>query len=498
MRLKKLLLCSLTLLCVATPSYAQLWSGLLDPSRAVNWGAGYQGVEGGIPNRTTICSTFNPGATAAEINSAIAACPSGQVVFLNAGTYNLTSGLIFNNKDNVTLRGAGPNQTILNFTGNTGCGGPEAAICFFGNSGYEGAGNHTSTNWTAGYAKGTTQITLASVSGLSVGSIIILDQLDDTSDSGGVLVCSTISSPLACSYQGGSGAGRTSRAQEQRVKVVAITGSVVTIDPPLAMPNWRASQSPQAWWTGSHAEMDGVEYLSINNLNSGARHGITFFNAYNCWLKGIQNEKSLRANIELYLAGRIEVRDSYLYGVQTSGSQSYGVEFYQTSNNLIINNVLQTVTSPIQLTHDVGSVVAYNFMTDNYFTLSGGTWLQTSPLSHDAGVAMELIEGNDNPAFGIAGTGRIPAARRAPRLRIPCQSKSRPRTGFSTSSATCLAGRATTMITPKCITRSLLGIVQRPSMRLASQDSSVAPTVGASPTILASATLRCVGATTMS
>ena len=399
MRLKKFLLCFLILLCVATPSYAQLWSGLLDPSRAVNWGAGYQGVEGGIPNRTTICSTFNPGATAAQINSAIAACPSGQVVFLNAGTYNLTSGLIFNNKDNVTLRGAGPNQTILNFTGNTGCGGPEAAICFFGNSGYEGAGNHTSTNWTAGYAKGTTQITLASVSGLSVGSIIILDQLDDTSDSGGVLVCSTISSPLACSYQGGSGAGRTSRAQEQRVKVVAITGSVVTIDPPLAMPNWRASQSPQAWWTGSHAEMDGVEYLTINNLNSGARHGITFFNAYNCWLKGIQNEKSLRANIELYLAGRIEVRDSYLYGVQTSGSQSYGVEFYQTSNNLIINNVLQTVTSPIQLTHDVGSVVAYNFMTDNYFTLSGGTWLQTSPLSHDAGVAMELIEGNDNPGL---------------------------------------------------------------------------------------------------
>src|SRR5947199_6211709 len=162
MRHKSLFLFPLILLSLSLCSYAQLWSGILDTSRAIDWNQA--GVIGGIPNRTSICSTFNPGATAAQINSAIAACPSGQVVFLNAGTYNLTSGLIFNNKDNVTLRGAGPNQTILNFTGNTGCGGPEAAICFFGNSGYEGAGNHTSTNWTAGYAKGTTQITLASVS----------------------------------------------------------------------------------------------------------------------------------------------------------------------------------------------------------------------------------------------------------------------------------------------------------------------------------------------
>src|SRR5438034_1392749 len=128
MRLKKFLLCFLILVCVATPSYAQLWSGLLDPSRAVNWGAGYQGVEGGIPNRTTICSTFNPGATAAEINSAIAACPSGQVVFLNAGTYNL-SGAITIARSNVTLRGAGPDQTKLVFSSGSGCGNTTSVVC---------------------------------------------------------------------------------------------------------------------------------------------------------------------------------------------------------------------------------------------------------------------------------------------------------------------------------------------------------------------------------
>src|SRR5438093_8014072 len=83
-----LLLCSLLVLCLSTPAHAQLWSGILDPSRAVDWSQA--GIPGGIPNQTTVCATLNPGATAAQINSALAACPSGQVVFLNAGTYNLS------------------------------------------------------------------------------------------------------------------------------------------------------------------------------------------------------------------------------------------------------------------------------------------------------------------------------------------------------------------------------------------------------------------------
>src|SRR6059058_4077341 len=104
MRRKTLLLFSLILLCLSTYSDAQTNPSsieIIGVDRRIDWSQA--GIPGGIPNRTAICATLNPGATAAQINSAIAACPSGQVVFLNAGTYNLTSGLIFNNKDNVTL-----------------------------------------------------------------------------------------------------------------------------------------------------------------------------------------------------------------------------------------------------------------------------------------------------------------------------------------------------------------------------------------------------------
>src|ERR1700704_5239528 len=125
MRHKQGIVLSAALLCFATYAEAQ---SIISASRRINWSQA--GVPGGIPTRTTTCATLNPGATAAQINSAIAACPSGQVVKLNAGTYNLSTGIIFNNKNNVTLRGAGPDQTFLIFTAGTSCGGLGGGLCF--------------------------------------------------------------------------------------------------------------------------------------------------------------------------------------------------------------------------------------------------------------------------------------------------------------------------------------------------------------------------------
>ena len=44
---------------------AQTATGIIDPSRKIDWTTA--GVLGGIPNRTTICATFSPGATAAKL-----------------------------------------------------------------------------------------------------------------------------------------------------------------------------------------------------------------------------------------------------------------------------------------------------------------------------------------------------------------------------------------------------------------------------------------------
>src|SRR5262249_19204145 len=179
------LVCLVGFLVTAVPTLtqAQLSSGLLDPSRAVDWSSA--GVTGGIPVRTTICATLNPGATAAQISSAISACPSGQVVFLNAGTYTLSSAISLS-KNNVTLRGAGADQTILVTTGNdSGCGigfvGFAIRVCTSnGTNIANGGGTAKNTAaWSAGYAKGTATVTLSSTINLVVGSTIFLDQLND-------------------------------------------------------------------------------------------------------------------------------------------------------------------------------------------------------------------------------------------------------------------------------------------------------------------------------
>src|SRR6185295_3714263 len=92
---KHWLLLSTLLLGVATHVEAQT---LIGATRRIDWTQA--GMPGGIPNRTTICATLNPGATFTQINSAISACNNG-VVFLNPGTYNLAGGIVFNNKSNV-------------------------------------------------------------------------------------------------------------------------------------------------------------------------------------------------------------------------------------------------------------------------------------------------------------------------------------------------------------------------------------------------------------
>src|SRR6267142_281330 len=131
MKLRKLTGVLLWMSLSAVAFAATPWIGIVAPTRATDWSTA--GVMGGIPSRTTICSTLNPGATPAQINSAIASCPAGQVVSLNAGTYNLSSSIVM--RDNVTLRGQGM-STILNFTSQGGSSfywmGADVAISFQG------------------------------------------------------------------------------------------------------------------------------------------------------------------------------------------------------------------------------------------------------------------------------------------------------------------------------------------------------------------------------
>ena len=96
---------------------------IVPPDRLAAW-QGNVGVPGGIPNRTSIGATVNAqiygngitNATAA-INAAINASGPGQVAYLPAGTYLVSSALGSGYKPNYSIRGAGQGQTIIKWIG---------------------------------------------------------------------------------------------------------------------------------------------------------------------------------------------------------------------------------------------------------------------------------------------------------------------------------------------------------------------------------------------
>jgi hypothetical protein len=394
---QRLTLFCLMLILLATSARILSVQTIISPARSINWKAG---VGGSIPNWTTTCATLNPGATAAQINSAIAACPSGQVVKLNAGTYTLATGLKFNGKSNVALRGAGPDLTFLVFVGSTSCMVGNTDICISDGAGLYPPNPGGSANWTAGYAKGTTSITLSSTAGLAVGDVFVLDQLDDSNtDTGNIWICSTID---ICSSEGDSNVRRANRSQSQMVVATGISGSTVTFEPGLYMPNWSASKSPGAWW-GTEATVHhvGIEDLSLNHGGSNQQSGVFVTGARDWWVKNVRSINSDRAAIWVYGATRGTIRDSYFYGTQHAESQSYGIETDVASDVLVENNIFQHMALSAPTGESVtGSVYGYNYSIDNYYVSGGNTsWMQAGLYHHSAGISFHLFEGNDGPGF---------------------------------------------------------------------------------------------------
>jgi hypothetical protein len=90
-------------------------SGFLPADRAT-WNPGMMGI-GGIPVRSTVCTALTPRRGArddtAQSQAAINTCPAGQVVQLAADGFIINGGNFLLINKAITLRGAGPGQTML-------------------------------------------------------------------------------------------------------------------------------------------------------------------------------------------------------------------------------------------------------------------------------------------------------------------------------------------------------------------------------------------------
>lgn len=156
--------------------------GLIPSDRRTTWNPG---IPGGIPKVTTPFATINAATygngvadAQAVINKAIAAAGAvatennRQIVFLPKGTYRIT-GAIGLFSSNVVLRGVGPEKTHIRLDSSTA-----ASVIQFGVPGFWPSYS-PAIDVTADAAKGSRQIAVADASGIQLGDVLQIDQVDD-------------------------------------------------------------------------------------------------------------------------------------------------------------------------------------------------------------------------------------------------------------------------------------------------------------------------------
>jgi O-glycosyl hydrolase len=392
-----LLSSSVTTFVGAIQSSTPLWNGIIAPNRGMNWAQA--GLPAGLPdavNSWPTCTTIAPySGTAATINTALTNCesahPSGGVVVLQSGTFNLSGGINMPAGGHIALRGAGASSTDLVFSSNSGAG-CNAFICQQGNGNvYRGQPNSQETvhNVTAGLSQGSTTLTLDSVSGITANvSVLLLNQCDTgitgagcipgtPTDNSGYFDCAMAwtSAGVGCSVstEGPNGpswrqTGTAGQAwQMEEFLVTGIAGNVVTISRPLHYPNWSTGQSPQVIVINMTQQV-GVENLKIDaSADSGSvgapgPSGVSLYLCYQCWVRGIATVNAGTYGIKVNLNVNSVVQHNYTYGNPVSYGDNHGVRIDDGSMNVVQNNICQKVSSCLFSDGPEDALVAaYNF-----------------------------------------------------------------------------------------------------------------------------------------
>jgi hypothetical protein len=365
----------------------------------IGW-TGYVGVEGGIINRSTVYTNLTSTATSAQINSAISACPSNQVVFLNAGTYTLSDTLTLTSY--VTLRGAtnssGVPATVLNF-GSLG----NWALLNIGNGAYPIQDGTSvppySNSVVSGLFPGSTSITLGSTpTALVVNQILVIDQVADEANTFDYGPSPNASGEVP---HDNPYCRSGTRAYTQFVRVTGVNGSTVSFTPPIYGSYWTNTLAPGVyyWNNGNTVGWAGVENVNVIRAAGGASNIIQFGPALDCWAYNVTMNGVGTSCVRFFGALFCELDHCALNGPADSiASGVYGVYLTQASACKIENNCLQNVPAFITPAAASGCVIAYNYATNIPYATAG--YLdEVLNTSHGAHCYFNLVEGNYAPSL---------------------------------------------------------------------------------------------------
>jgi hypothetical protein len=370
--------------------------GVLPKDRQAVWDPGLNAV-GGIPKRSKTCANVSPGGgdDTATIQHALDACPAGQVVQLEAGTFHITGQGLAMTRSQITLRGRGSATRLVK---PTGTGFP---VIIIGLRWYK----YTQpVDFAAAAAQGARSVTLKQNPGLAVGEIVTVDQTTNPQ-----LTRWGDRSPPGNVSRGWF--GRYDRPIGQVMEIKSISGDTVSFTTPLhtAFPLPQVPQlvrfSNDANGTPQPAvESSGIEDLYVSHGEGGDGGGnIHLYAAAYSWVAGVESGASSGSSVNLDACFRCVLRDSYLHSTvdPNPGGAGYGIALDDyAADNLVENNISWNFNKVIVMrTTGGGNVIGYNYMEDGW-----GAGYRTIVevglnASHMTTPHYELFEGNQSFNF---------------------------------------------------------------------------------------------------
>ncbi|NMC71370.1 MAG: dockerin [Myxococcales bacterium] len=344
--------------------------------RRIDW---RPGVPGGIPEPGTACPASAPsvrafgaagdGTTddAAAFQAAIDAAADGTAVRVPAGRYLLRTGLTIDH--GVVLCGEGPAASHLVFD----C--PEVGIAILT---YR-RGDYVAV--TGGAAKGSTSLAVADPSGFTAGGYAELRQDNDWA----VMDPENVWRSESWVPEGAVG---------QMFRVTAVTGTTVTVEPPVTL-DFNPAMHPVLRPLGL-VEGAGLQGLHLSRLEGQDAGTVLMKNAAGCWMRDVESENTSTAHVAMESALWCEVRDSYLHHAWDYGGGGHG---YGVTLGLHVTGVLVENNIFVHLRHSMmvqvgatANVFGYNYSTDPF--ADDGSWTPCDISMHGHYPSMNLFEGN--------------------------------------------------------------------------------------------------------
>jgi len=332
---------------------------ILSSNVVIPWVPGVTvGIPGGvIPTRTHLLdvsqSPYNADKTGVldatkAINSAIAAAKSNDVVYIPTGRYRITAvGGISLNKSYISLRGDGPDKTILMALTNQ-------TPLNIGSSGLS-ASTNSMYPVVSGATRGSTKLIVQTPANFAVGRMYTLSQTNFYDDRLRV-IC----------------AGGYDRTMAQQVIVASVSGSTVTITTPLVF-DFTNSPAMMAYNYSMQSGV-GIEGIAVTCTNTATGESgvvattVTMRGLADSWMTNC--DISCANNYMLVLSGCVHcwINGNRIHKAISTGSNHSGLLTAGITGVLFENNVLSEGLAPaIEFNGAVDGCAFFgNMFTNNY------------------------------------------------------------------------------------------------------------------------------------